>query len=315
MNFGPGEFYSLSCALAWALAVILFKKSGESLAPVPLNLFKNVVGLALMLLTVLAVSGATWPAIPMQAVALALVSGFLGIGAGDTLYFRALNALGASRMAVAQTLYSPFVIVLSSIFLAERLGWLQFVGVGLVLGGIYLVNEIKGTHTFIPEAGIAPGDGPVPKEENKGVRPLYLEGVPMAALSVLLMAIGVVIAKPLLERYDFLWIVTLRIVGGAVGLVLFMAQRGTLGQVWDAFRGVRHWPAVIAGSVMGTYISMILWLAGYKYTQASIAAVLNEMAAVFMLALAAVFLHDRLKPLQLVGSAVALAGVVLVVIR
>jgi drug/metabolite transporter (DMT)-like permease len=60
---------------------------------------------------------------------------------------------------------------------------------------------------------------------------------------------------------------------------------------------------------------MLLWLAGYKYTQASIAAVLNEMAAVFMLALAAVFLHDRLKPLQLWGSVVALAGVGLVVAR
>lgn len=101
MSFGLGELYSLACALAWAAAVILFKRSGESLAPVPLNLFKNLVGLALMLLTVLAFSGTAWPGIPAQAVAIALVSGFLGIGVGDTLYFRALNDIGASRMAVA----------------------------------------------------------------------------------------------------------------------------------------------------------------------------------------------------------------------
>jgi drug/metabolite transporter (DMT)-like permease len=290
---GLGEFFSITCAFAWAAAVILFKKSGESLAPVPLNLFKNFVGLALMLATVLAFSGAVWPDIPAEAVLLAFLSGFLGIGVGDTLYLGALNAIGASRMAIAQTLYSPFVIVLSTLFLAERLGFVQFAGVALVLGGILLVNY-------------SPGAAQV---DVHAIR----RGVLEAALAVFVMAAGVVMAKPLLERYDFLWIVTLRIVGGTLGLLLFMAWRSTSSSVWSSFGTVRHWPAVIAGSVLGTYVSMMLWLAGYKYTKASIAAVLNEMAAVFMLALAAVFLHDRLKPRQLAGSAAALGGVVLVV--
>lgn len=64
---------------------------------------------------------------------------------------------------------------------------------------------------------------------------------------------------------------------------------------------------------MGTYISMLLWLAGYKYTSASVASVLNEMAAVFILILAAIFLHDRLKRAQLAGAALAISGVLLVV--
>src|SRR5690349_25171536 len=152
MSFGLGEFYSLACALVWAIAVVLFKKSGESLAPVPLNLFKNVVGLVLMLVTVLAFTGAAWPGIPPAAVAVALLSGFLGIGLGDTLYFRALNEIGASRMAVAQTLYSPFVIVLSSLYLAERLGALQMAGVALVIGGILLVNYAPGGAPIDPRA-------------------------------------------------------------------------------------------------------------------------------------------------------------------
>lgn len=293
MSFGLGEFYSLACALAWAIAVILFKKSGESLAPVPLNLFKNALGLVLMLLTVLAVSGTAWPGIPAAAVAVALFSGFLGIGLGDTLYFRALNAVGASRMAVAQTLYSPFVIGLSAAYLAERLTLLQCAGVVLVLAGILMVNRVPALHLD---------------------RAALRRGLVEAAASVLAMAAGVVIAKPLLERYDFLWIVTLRIVGGVLGMLMFMPPARDLARIRAAFAGVRHWPHVIAGSVVGTYISMLLWLAGYKYTQASVAAVLNEMAAVFILALAALFLGDRLRPAQLAGSAVAVAGVLLVVL-
>lgn len=293
MSFGLGELYSLACALAWAVAVILFQKSGESLAPVPLNLFKNLVGLALMLLTVLAASGTAWPGIPAQAVAIALVSGFLGIGVGDTLYFRALNDIGASRMAVAQTLYSPFVIVIAALLLAERLTLLQGAGVGLVLAGILLVNY-------------SPGQAAL---DGARIRRGLLESTG----AVLAMALGVVMAKPLLERYDFFWIVTLRIAGGLLGMLIFMPPARDFGRIRAAFAGVRHWPHVIAGSVVGTYLSMMLWLAGYKYTSASVAAVLNEMAAVFILALAALFLGDRLKPAQLAGSAVAVAGVLLVV--
>ena len=295
MAFGLGEFYSLACALSWAIAVIFFAKSGESLAPVPLNLFKNVVGLALMLATVLAFGGVTWPDIPPSVVLLAFFSGFLGIGVGDTLYFRALNAVGAARMGVAQTMYSPFVIMLSTLFLDERLRPLQLAGVALVIGGILLVNYTR-------QAGALP---------IEGVR----RGVINAVLSVFVMAAGIVIAKPLLERYDFLWIVTLRIVGGTLGLVLFTVLRRNGTAVWGSFARVRHWPAVIAGSVMGTYVSMMLWLAGYKYPRASIAAVLNETAAVFILVLAAIFLRDRLKPIQLAGSIAAVAGVFLVVLR
>ncbi|MGH8442893.1 MAG: DMT family transporter [Nevskiaceae bacterium] len=294
MSFGLGEFYSLACALAWAIAVILFKKSGESLAPVPLNMFKNVVGLALMVVTLLAFSGAAWPGIPAAAVAVALVSGFLGIGVGDTLYFRALNEVGASRLAIAQTLYSPFVIVLSALYLAERLTLLQCGGVALVLGGILLVTYAPGAATL----------------DAARLR----RGLFEAAASVFAMAVGVVMAKPLLERHDFLWIVALRILGGVLGMLIFMPSARDVAGIRAAFAGVRHWPHVIAGSVVGTYISMLLWLAGYKYTKASIAAVLNEMAAVFILVLAAVFLHDRLKPAQLAGSVVAIGGVLLVVL-
>jgi drug/metabolite transporter (DMT)-like permease len=293
MSFGLGEFFSLACALAWAIAVILFKKSGESLAPVPLNLLKNAVGLGLMVLTLLAFSGG-WPGIPALAVAVAMVSGFLGIGVGDTLYFRALNAVGASRMAIAQTLYSPFVIMLSALYLAERLTLLQCCGVALVVGGILLVNQGRGA---------SPVDAAALRR-----------GVLEAAASVFVMAAGVVMAKPLLERHDFLWVVTLRLVGGVLGMLIFMPSARDLKGIRAAFAGVRHWPHVVAGSVIGTYISMMLWLAGYKYTKASIASVLNEMAAVFILALAAIFLHDRLKPAQLAGSAVAVAGVLLVVL-
>lgn len=293
MPFGPGELYSLGCALAWAIAVVLLKKSGESLAPFALNLFKNLLAAVMMFATILVLEGAHWPAIPATALPLILFSGFLGIAAGDTLYFRALNSIGAGRIAVAQTLYSPFVIMLSLLFLGEHLSLWQFCGVALVLSGIALVTYARNGNAA----------------DARALR----KGVAYAVLSVFLMAVGVVIAKPMLEQYDFLWVVLLRILGGLAGMAAVIVMRRNADQLITAYRGVRHWPQVISGAVMGTYISMMLWLAGYKYTKASIAAVLNELAAVFILALAVIFLRERVTSRQVAGVLLAVSGVLMVV--
>lgn len=290
---GMGEAYSLGCALVWGAAVVLFKKSGESLAPFALNYFKNWGGVLLMLANILAMQGLSLPVIPAQDLVLILLSGILGIAAGDTLYFRALNAIGASRMAAAQTLYSPFVILLSVGFLGERLRPWQWAGIGLVLLGILLVSWMRAA-------------------QRVELR-LLLRGLITSVVAMLAMAIGVVMAKPMLEKHDFLWVVTLRLVGGVAGMSLVIAAQRSLGSLLAQYRAVRHWPQVLWGTFFGSYVSMMMWLAGYKYTQASIAAALNEFAAVFILLLAVLFLRERVTLRQIAGVLVAVAGVVVVV--
>ena len=290
---GLGEFFSVACALAWAIAVILFKRSGESLGPFALNLFKNALTLPLMLATAWLMPGPAWPDFPPAAIGLMLLSGLIGIGIGDTLYFRALNQIGAARLGIAGMLYSPFVILLSMLFLGERLDARQWLGIGAVLSGVVLVNR---------------PDRMAPKISREDLR-----GVLHAVAAIGLMAVGIVMAKPLLEAWDFLWGVTLRLVGGLLGQLLMVAWRGSASSLCAEYRKVSHWPFIVGGALMGTYVSMLLWLAGYKYTLASVAAVLNETAAIFILLLAAMFLNDRLRGVQLAGTAVAIAGVALVV--
>lgn len=296
MNFGIGEFYSLACALVWAVAVVLFKKSGESIAPFALNLFKNGLAAVLLGITVFAVSPKVPDFTPLS-LSLIVISGLLGICLGDSYYLRALNAIGASRMAVAQTLFSPFVIVLSAVFLHERLHGLQWLGAAFVLGGIVLV-------TWTRDAAMSAVDA-------RRLR----SGAALGVLSVLLMAIGIVMAKPMLALHAFLWVVWLRVVAGVAGLLLVVAIRRNAAVLLAEYRAVRHWPQVIAGSVAGTYLSMMLWLAGYKYTTASVAAVLNETAAVFIVLLAVLFLHEQVGRRQLAGVALAMLGVSLMVLR
>lgn len=293
-SFGLGEAYSLAAAFCWAVAVILLKKSGESLPPFALNLVKNLLCLLALGLTLWVVGPRQLPEIPPRWLAQTLISGALGIAVADTLYFRALNTIGAARMGVIGTAYSPGVILLAALFLGERMSLFQLGGVALTIAGIVLVTYTR-TANAIDAAALR-------------------QGALLGVLSVGVMAAGVILAKPVLETQDFLWVVFLRVTAGVALMLLTATLRREWLALLAAARAVRHWPAVITGSLMSSYVSQMFWLAGYKYADASIAAVINELAAIIILGLATWLLRERLTLQQLVGGVLAVAGVLAVVL-
>ena len=131
MRIGLGEILSIGSAAAWASGVILYRQLGESLPPLTLNFLKNLLIFAMLLPVVAWLYAAHPPQMGIVQIALSLLSGLLGLAVADTLYFSALNAVGAGRMGVIGNFYSPFVLTLSFAFLGERLNLMQ--GVGFVL--------------------------------------------------------------------------------------------------------------------------------------------------------------------------------------
>ena len=285
---GIGEACSIGAALSWAGGVIVYKRLGETLSPLTLNLAKNVLVLGMIAPTVLLVHGPQIPALPASAIALSLVSSVLGIALADTLYFRALNTLGAGRMGIVGNFYSPFVIVLSFVRLGERLNGLQLAGFALVSGGVLIVSS-HDPHKRLSRAELR-------------------RGAMLGVTAVLLMASAIVMVKRILEVQPLLWIVLLRLIGGVVGmLVLFAWRREPLP---IPGRGIHlRWPLLVLAAFLGQYVSMVLWMAGYKYTEASVAAVLNETASVFIVLLAALFLREGLDARRLAGVTCTLSGV------
>jgi drug/metabolite transporter (DMT)-like permease len=286
-GMGIGEACSIASALAWSGGVIIYKRLGETLAPLQLNLLKNLVVLALIVPTLAFLPGFEWPSLPLSTLALTLASGALGIAVADTLYFRALNTLGAARMGIIGNLYSPFVLVLSFAFLSERLTVLQGVGFALVSAGVLLVSR---------------------QRAEKRLSPAELRlGLLYGAGAVALMAVAIVMVKRVLEGQPLLWVVALRLLGGVLGLIAIFAWRGE-SLLPRASPRVR-WRVLFFGAFLGQYVSMVLWLAGYKYTKASIAAILNETSSIFIVLLAWLFLHEGMSVRKLIGVACTLSGV------
>ena len=286
---GLGEFYALSSAFVWALAVVLFRRAGDVLPAFETNLFKILLGFVLLWPTILLFEGWTLPSYSAGEFLVVVLSGYLGIAVADTWYLRALHLVGAGRIGVISSLLSPFVILLSVLFLGERLGAWQLGGFALVMCGLLLVSWQANREQVDAE------------DLRKGM----LYGIS----AVFLMAVGVVMVKQILETRSFMWTVQLRMSGGIVGMLLFIALRGRFAAVRAAFRQPIPWGLVVAASFCGSYLSMLMWLYSYKLIPASISSVLNQSANAWIVLLAWLVLHEYIGARKLFGLLLPTAGV------
>ena len=294
MMIGWGEFFALACAFGWALAIILFRRVGDALPPFELNLFKNLLGFSLILPTLAVVEGFQLSAFSPQDIAITMLSGLLGIAVADTWYLRALSLMGASRTGIVSGLLSPFVILLSIMFLGESLrGW-QLAGFALVMCGILLVTW---------------------RQNRREVDAAHLsKGVFYGIGAVFLMAVGIVMVKEILETRPFMMTAEIRLAGGAGGMLIYMALRGRYAAVKHNFMKPLPWKLIIAGSFLGAYVSMMMWLAGYKLIPASEASVLNETANAWIVLLAWLMLGESIGYRKVTGIMLTSAGVIVMLL-
>ena len=288
MTTGFGELCSILSALCWAIGLMFYRQLGATLPPLQLNFLKNLLVLGMLLPAIPLLHGFALPQFSAWQAFAAVASGVLGIGIADTLYFRALNELGAGRMGVLGNFYSPFVIVLSFFFLGESLTSVQLAGFALVSLGVWIAAW--------PRAGSAP-------------RPAHaVRGFMYAMLAIVLMAISIILVKRVLEQQPLLWVTGLRMVGAIVGMAAIAWLRGETAQLAPPTVGM-PWRKLAFAAFIGQFLAMVLWLAGYKFTLASVAAILNETASIFILLLAAVWLKEKLTRRAIVGVGLTLTGV------
>jgi drug/metabolite transporter (DMT)-like permease len=287
-----GEFLALTTAICWAFAVILFKKSGEMVHPLALNLYKCTLAAILFIPTIYLLGDSLfWPASTEDYLIL-LFSGILGIGIADTLFFMSLNALGAGLSAIVDCLYSPFIISLSFFWLGESLTEVQLIGATMILSAVFAVTREGRTH---------------PEDRRRVWR-----GVLWGALSMAATAVGIVLAKPILDRSPLLWVTQIRLFGGMAVLALVIACHPSRRRIMRSLFSTQRWGYTLSGSFIGTYIAMLLWLGGMKYTQASTAAALNQTSNIFIFILAALFLRERMTLLRIIALLIGVGGAMLV---
>ena len=287
-----GEILSVGAAVIWAIAVLLFRIIGRTVSPLALNFIKNSFAVALLLFTMLLLGQPLLPNVPLQSYLLIALSGLIGVALSDTLFFSCLNLLGASLTAVIDCLYSPFVILFSFLFIGERLGTRQLLGVGLILFALALISRSK-------EKGLPP-------------RKDLVLGIILGTLAMVTLAGSIVMIKPLLARSAVLWATLWRMAAGAIVLGVILPFHPRRQVICRPLLSLQSWRALLPGAFLGAFISPVVWMAGMKYTLVSIAAPLNQLNSIFIFVLAAVFLKEKVTKAKMAAVALATVGAFLV---
>lgn len=289
-----GKTLALLAPISWSFAIIMFRVTGLKVPPLALNLFKSVLALVLFTLTILILGrDFTGGATPRQ-INMLLVSGVIGIAIADTLFFMCLNRVGAGMQAIVNTSYSPIIITLSVVFLGERLGMIQALGAGLIVSAVLVIAWVR--------KGSAGADR-VPQRTA---------GILFGLGGDLTQGVAIVMIKPFLHEVSLIEATWWRLLGGLVISTLMIwlipGQAATLRTLRDR----SAWPAMIGASFVGTYLSLIFWMGGMKYADASIAAALNQTATLWTFLLAVLILKEPTTPRRLAGLGLGLIGVLMV---
>jgi drug/metabolite transporter (DMT)-like permease len=115
-----------------------------------------------------------------------------------------------------------------------------------------------------------------------------------------------------LDKSPLLWTSWVRFVAGLVTILVILAFRKDSHRIVGSLFNRQKWGYTLAGSFLGGYFALIIWLAGLKYAKVSVAAVLNQTSEVFIFIFAAIFLHEHITRPKLLAILLAFAGVIIV---
>ncbi len=255
-------------------------------------MFKDLLALILFVPTMFLLSVSILRPVPFSTYVLLLLSGIIAIGIGDTVFFMSLNMLGAGLTGIVICMYSPFIIMLSIVFLGETMSLLQIVGALLIISAV-LVATIEKRQTTINRKKLA-------------------VGVLLGVLSSAAMAAGIVMIKPLLRHSPVIWATGIRLFGGTTALALILSLFPGRRRIIDSLISTRRWAYITSGSFLGAFLAMIVWIAGMKYTQASVASALNQTSVIFIFIFAGLILNEPVNLRRALGIIMAFIGSFLV---
>lgn len=283
-----GAVAALGSAASWALGSVLFRQLGDHLPPVALTFAKGITSVVLLGIAVTAIG---FESIGGNAWLLLILSGLLGIALGDTLFFLALNNLGAHAVVILFTLGQVLTVMLAVFWLGEQPEPLDWAGIGLVLVGVTAVMWTR-----------------IGGEEGR----TGLVGILYGLLSVIAMAVSIIIAKEALATTGSVQATFIRMVAGTVGIFLFGQATGQIVSGLNALRQPRFFGFFLLSVVVVTFGGFWLSLVAIAHLDVSIANTLNATEPLFVLPLAAFLLKEKITPPVVIGSLATVGGIVLI---
>ena len=285
-----GDIYAILTAICWSCGVICFDIAGRVLNSLQISLLKNIVGV-LGFIGFLLLQGDPFPLFAQHDYFVLVVSGLIGVALGDLLFLASLRRIGSSLSAIISTSYSVSIFILAYIMYQEVISVFAYFGGVMVISGV-----IVGTRE---------------SPENRTPRDIYI-GAFYGFLAHFFTAYSVLLLRPVMESHPVVPIALVRFTTGIIfsaAAIIYLNGYSELRETMA--KGFGH-VYLLAGSFLGTFLSVIFWLSGYKYTLAGRAAIYNQLSTIFIIILAAIFLKEVMTTKKWAAVSLALGGAFIV---
>jgi drug/metabolite transporter (DMT)-like permease len=283
-----GALAALGSAVAWAVTSLLARSLMSELGSVGVNAIRSTIGGALLVVWVLATTGAgAFTTISASGWVLLGLSIITAIALGDTVFFESTRAIGVARAMTVSTTYPLGAAVIAAAFLNEPVTVPIAVGSLVTMAGLVLI--------------VAPWAGRAPEER-------FWFGIGAAVLASLAWAISTVLVKPPLSEMSPITAQAIRLPVASLVLWLTPWARTVPGAFARSGRTVQIRIAILG---VITSVSSVMFVAGVKHAGVAVACVLSSTAPMFAIPLAVVFLGERLTLPAFGGIVLTVAGIIL----
>ncbi len=287
----------------WTFTALFAEVASRRLGALTLNVWRMVITLVLLSLTLWLSCGSPWPQyVPPRAWAWLLASGFMGFVFGDFCLFNSYLLIGSRFGQLFMTLASPFAALTAWMLMGERMSLLAVLGMVVTLCGISIsiLGKDDGGHRRVklPLRGVLLGVG-------AGLG----QGVGLVFSKLGLQAYEAALpAEPALQAMAPFAGTMIRAMMGLAGFGLALCWTRQLDTMPRLFHDRRAASAAMCTIVLGPFLGVSLSLKAVNMTHAGVAQTLMGLTPVLILWPAHLMFGTKITWTEAVGAIIAVCG-------
>jgi len=272
--------------LCWTMSALFFEKAGHKIGSLSVNFIRLLFAIGFLGITTFISRGIFFPtdATGYQWFWLGL-SGFIGFFLGDMLLFQSYMVIGSRTATLVMSLAPMLTAVIGWFFLNEILSAKNIIAIIISVSGIIIAISNRKMKLNIP-----------------------FKGFLLAFGGAMGQAVGLILSKKGMGHYDPVAATQIRAIFGlfSFGILITVLRRWP--KIRQAFTHTSAMKSVTVGAIFGPFIGVALGLFAIQQTKTGIASTLMALVPIFIIAPSAIMFKEKIKPQQVIGAVVSIAG-------
>lgn len=288
-----GEMAAVAAAVLWTLSTLAWTSSGRRIGALAVSFHRLMLTCVFLAVYGSLVRGRPLPTDADSETWVVLgLSGLMGFFVCDLCAFKALLMIGPRLTLLLQALSPPTAAIVSWIFLGETLQAWQWLAMAVTIGGItWVVLERQ------PMTGASHGQRPA------------AGGVLLAVAAALTQAVAMMFSRKGIGEYDAVAATFIRVLGALPGYVVLLTVVGRWPAVFLAVRDGRAMAIVIAGSVVGPFLGVVVCMIALRHSPTGVVATIVNTMPVLILPFTILLYGERVSLRAAAGAIITVAGV------